>query len=277
MISQLLGAFLSGAYGNTGYSTANTGFFSGRALSEEDTARYIAENSFDPTALVWTQNSEGNSVISLPEEQWELISGLDYNLFYDDGKGYINLGLDVVFDFDEEGNLLAPDGAYWLGLNNTPVAFYHEQSVGEGEEQVVSGYVPAILNGEYVDILLRWYGSTESWEVAGLRASYLNGETETVAKGVPSLNDEVSSGDSDWVQADEKSFWKPGDKLEFYAEYYTYAGVFEGTHVIGEITVSEDMEFGDLELAEGNYRHSYRFTDLYQQSYWTPAYMQTVE
>ena len=89
--------------------------------------------------------------------------------------------------------------------------------------------------------------------------------------------DEVSSGDSDWVQADEKSFWKPGDKLEFYAEYYTYAGVFEGTHVIGEITVSEDMEFGDLELAEGNYRHSYRFTDLYQQSYWTPAYMQTVE
>ncbi len=275
MISQLLGAFLTGGYGNTGYSSANTGFFTGRALSEEDTAQYIADNSFDPTALVWTENSDGDSVISLPEEQWALVNGLEYNLFYDDGKGYINLGLDVVFDFDDEGNLLAPDGAYWICINNKPVAFYHEQTVGEGEETVVSGYVPAILNGEFVDVLLRWYGTTKSWEIAGLRASYSDDETETVAKGVPALTDDVAFDDSDWVQAEKQDFWKAGDKLEFYAEYYTYAGVFEGTHVIGETTVSEDMEISDLELAEGNYRHSYRFTDLYQQSYWTPAYIQT--
>ena len=277
MISQLLGAFLSGGYGSTGYSSANTGFFSGRALSEEDTARYIADNSFDPTALVWTENADGDAVIALPEDQWALVNGLEYNLFYDDGRGYINLGLDVVFDFDDEGNLLAPDGAYWLGINNLPVAFYHEQTTGDGAEQVISGYVPAILNGQFVDILLRWYGNTETWEIAGLRAAYLDDETETVAKGVPALSDPVDSTDAEWVQSDEEqTFWKVGDKLEFYAEYYTYAGVFEGTHVIGEMTVTDDMQISDLELAEGNYRHSYRFTDIYQQSYWTTAFDQLV-
>ena len=277
LISELLGAFLSGGYQTVpGYSSGNTGFFVGRALSEENTARYIADNSFDPTYLSWSLNEEGNSVIALPEEQWELVTGLEYNLFYDDGDGYIDLGLDVVFDFDDAGNLLAPDGAYWLAVNNKPVAFYHEQTLGEGAEQIISGYIPAMLNGEYVNILLSWYGSTESWEVTGLRTVYKENETETIAKSMPALTDPVPADNADWSDADAHDFWKPGDTLEFIADYYTYAGVYNGSYVIGEATVSENMQISDLELAEGNYRHSYRFTDLYQQHYWTPAFEQQV-
>ena len=178
----------------------------------------------------------------------------------------------MVFDFDDSGNLLAPDGAYWLAINNKPVAFYHESTVGAGDEQVISGYVPALLNGEYVNILLRYYGASETWEIAGLRSVYNDGETETVAKGVPALDDAVPTDDAEWIAGEEQSFWRPGDTLEFIADYYTYAGVYNGTYVIGELTVSEEMEVSDVELAEGNYRHSYRFTDLYQQNYWTEAY-----
>ena len=279
LISELLGAFLGGGYTTSSdYSNGNYGYLSGRALSDEDTVAYIAENSFDPTALVWTKNEEGNSVIALPEEQWSLVSGLEYNLFYDDGDGYIDFGLDVVFDFDDNGNLLAPDGAYWLAINNQPVAFYHEQTVGEGDEQVISGYVPARLNGnEYVNILLRWYGATESWEIAGLRSVYKDGETETIAKGVAALDEEVLTEDSDWVEAEEEAaFWQPGDTLEFIADYYSYGGVYNGSYVIGELTVSDNMQVSDVELSEGNYRHSYRFTDLYQQNYWTEAYEQQI-
>ena len=277
LISELLGAFLTGGYQTVpGYSSSNTGFFTGRALSEEETVRYISENSFDPTLLVWNLNENGQNVIELPEEQWDLVSGLEYNLFYDDGDGYIDLGLDVVFEFDDSGNLMAPDGAYWLAINNTPVAFYHEQTLGEGEEQIISGYVPARLNGEFVKILLSWYGSTEFWEITGLRTDYRDEETETVAKGVPALTDPVPQDDAEWSEADKQPFWKTGDTLEFIADYYTYAGVYNGTYAIGETTVSEDMLISDLELAEGNYRHSYRFTDLYQQHYWTPALEQLV-
>lgn len=273
LISDLLSAFLSGGYGAVpGYTQSNTGFFSGRALSEEDTARYIAENSFDPTLLVWTTNQEGDKVIALPEEQWALVNNLEYNLFYDDGDGFIDLGLDVVFDFDDEGNLLAPSGVYWLGINNKPVAFYHEQTVGDGSSQIISGYVPAIINDQRVDILLRWYGDTETWEIAGLRAAYQDGETETVAKGMSSLSDPAEPDGADWVGEKLMPFWQVGDTIKFVADYYTYAGIYNGSYVIGETTVTENMQISDLELEEGNYRHSYRFTDLYQQTYWSEAF-----
>ena len=53
-ITSLLGAFLGGGMGDiSGLSSANTGFFSGRALSNEDAAAYIAANSFDPSSLQW--------------------------------------------------------------------------------------------------------------------------------------------------------------------------------------------------------------------------------
>ena len=271
LISELLNAFLSGGYSAApGYSSSNTGFFTGRVLSEEDTVRFLAENSFDPTLLEWTRNSDGNRVIALPEEQWELINGLEYNLFYDDGEGYIDLGLDVVFDFDDSGNLLAPDAAYWLAVNNQPVAFYHELTVGEGEDCIISGYIPALLNGRYVNILLNWYGSTETWEIVGLREVYKDNETETVAKGIPALTDPIDSDAVEGFSSEERPFWKSGDTIEFIADYYTYGGEYLDSHVIGNTTVSEDMQISDLEI-DRNCRHSYRFTDLYQQHYWTPA------
>ena len=273
MISELLGSFLGGGFNTVpGYSSYNTGFFTGRALSEEDTARYIADNSFDPTALVWTKNADGYDVIALSPDQWSLVEGLDYNLLYDDGSGYIDLGLDAVYEFDSEGNLLAPVGNYSLAVNNKPVAFYHELTVGEGDSMVISGYIPALLNGQRVNILLRWYGSTESWEIAGLLPVYDDSVTETVSKGVPALDDRIESDDADWVDADQVPFWKPGDKLEFVADYYTYSGSYIDSFIIGETSVTEDMLVSDMELDDGtNCRHSYRFTDIYQQHYWTEA------
>ena len=263
LIYELIGAFLGSGY--------RPSFSLDRGLSQEQTARYIAQNSFDPTALVWTKNAYGQDVISLSEEQWSLVEGLDYNLLYDDGAGYINLGLDPVFEFDNEGNLVAPEGSYWLAINNKPVPFYHELTVGTGESMVVSGYVPALLNGQRVNILLRWYGSDESWEIAGLRQVYDDEVTLTVAKGVPALTDDLAEETASWVKEDETLFWQPGDKLEFVADYYTYSGSFEDSHVIGETTVSDDMLVSDVELDADNCRHSYRFTDIYQQHYWTPA------
>ena len=263
LIYELIGAFLGSGY--------RPSFSLDRGLSQEQTARYIAQNSFDPTALVWTKNAYGQDVISLSKEQWSLVEGLDYNLLYDDGAGYINLGLDPVFEFDSDGNLVAPEGSYWLAINNKPVPFYHELTVGAGESMVVSGYVPALLNGQRVNILLRWYGSDESWEIAGLRQVYDDEVTLTVAKGVPALTDDLAEETASWVKQEETLFWQPGDKLEFVADYYTYSGSFEDSHVIGETTVSDDMLVSDVELDADNCRHSYRFTDIYQQHYWTPA------
>ena len=265
MIAELLGAFLG--YGSSDY------YYTGRGLSQEDTVQYIADNSFDPTKLVWTKNENGFDVIALSGDQWSLVEGLDYNLLYDDGAGYIDLGLDAVFEFDDEGNLRAPEGNYWLAMNNKPVAFYHELTVGSGEDAVISGYIPALLNGQRVNILLSWYGADESWQITGLRPVYDEEVTDTVAKGVPALTDQLEDETADWAKG-EAVFWKPGDKLEFVADYYTYSGSYDDSYIIGELTVSDDMTVSDVELDADNCRHSYRFTDIYQQHYWTPALIQ---
>ncbi len=271
LISELLGSFLSGNYSSMpGYSSYSTDFFSGRVLSEEDTVRYIADNSFDPTYLVWNKNSFGDDVIMLPEAQWELVEGLDYNLMYDDGEGYINFGYDNVFEFDDDGNLMLPQELAWVAVNGQPVAYYHEYTIGSGDDCIITGYIPALLNGERVKVLVRY--ENEEWTITGLLPVYTNNETETVAKEIPALSDQTGTEDAEWVETDEVFFWKPGDTLEFIAEYYSYSGSFNDLYLIGDpMTVSEDMTVSDVYVEEANYRECYRFKDLYQQEYWTPA------
>ena len=63
-----------------------------------------------------------------------------------------------------------------------------------------------------------------------------------------------------------------GDTLDFVADYYTYKGVYEDTYMVGDrVTVSGDLkitkEKGDKECAN----MMYRFTDIYNQSYYTPV------
>ena len=121
-ITDLLGGLLGGDFGSIpGLSSGNSGFLFGRSLSTEDTAAYIASTHFDPTQLTWTLNENGETVIVLPEEQWAMVEGLALNLFYDDGEGYIDLGLDALFNFDDYGNLLAPAERTWLAINGDVV------------------------------------------------------------------------------------------------------------------------------------------------------------
>ena len=272
MISQLLGAFLSGGYGSTGYSSANTGFFSGRALSEEDTAHYIADNSFDPTALVWSENEDGDQVIALSEEQWSLVSGLDYNLFYDDGNGYIDLGLDALYDFDDLGNLLEPEDNTWLAINGQPVAFYHEFTLGEGDDAIITGYVPALLNNERVHIKITFDPENPYGAITGVEKVYQEGETETVAKLIPALTDNVPATEAEWNTASEQTFWEIGDTIDFICDYYTYAGIYQDSYKLGDpMQVTEEMVISNVPLEDANLRMSFRFTDIYQQNYWTTA------
>jgi hypothetical protein len=67
MITQMLGTFLGGDVSSiAGLAMDNIDFLSGRALDTQQTAEYIARNSFDAGALEWTR-AGGQKVISLPE------------------------------------------------------------------------------------------------------------------------------------------------------------------------------------------------------------------
>ena len=250
-ISDLLGSFLGGDFGSvSGLSGSNTGFLTGRSMSEEDTVSYISEHYFDSSKLTWSKNKAGQQVISLPEEQWELIEGLDMNMFYDDGEGYVDLGLDNQFDFDDKGNLIGETDRTWLAVNGQPVAYYHEHTEGEGDEAIITGYIPALLNGEQVELLVCFDPANPRGALVGARSVYSEDQTDTVAKSLTELNE--------------------GDTLEFICDFYSYDGVYQDSYLLGEpMTVTSNMVISNEDVGDGPVRVCYRFTDIYQQHYWT--------
>ena len=205
---------------------------------DENTAFYIRE--------------DGVPVLRLDEAQWGLVQELELNLFYDDGAGYIDLGLDNTFEFDGAGGLLGVNENTWLAIDGQPVAYYHTATVDDGTRYAITGRVPVLHNGVRSELLLTFDNHTPHGYVAGVRTVYPEGETDTVAKGQEAL--------------------QPGDTLEFLCDYYSYAGDYQDSYLIGDpITVTDEaLSISNVPL-EGSVQAVYRFTDLYQQHHWTPA------
>lgn len=247
-LTQLLGSFLSGNYGSiAGLDGSNTGFLSGRAM--EDAAAYVVDNQFDAGQLLWITGEDGRQRLCLSDEQWDLIQNLELNLFYDDGEGYIDLGLDNVYQFDEEGNLLGENDRTWLAINGQPVAYYFLEE--DAEEGVITGRVPAMHNGQRVNLILVFDRENPYGYIAGAQTDYDAEVTQTVARGLAEL--------------------VPGDQLDFLCDYYSYDGEFLDSYYLGEtMTVEEEMVISNVDVGEGKLQTTYRLTDIYNQHYWTP-------
>jgi len=256
MVSQMLGSFLSGQLSNiVGMDKSNTAFLGERAMSDDAMAQYLSDNYFDAANLMWTENVAGQRVISLSEEQWSLVHTLELNMFYDDGEGFIDLGLDNVYEFDETGALIGDTDRTWLAINGQPVAYYYMDTVDDGTNYTITGYVPALLNGERVELMLVFDNANPYGYISGARPVYAEGETETVAKGLTEIN--------------------VGDTLDFICDYYSYEGEYQDSYFLGEqMVVTENMEISNVDVGEGKVRVTYRFTDIYNQQYWTPAFTQ---
>ncbi len=249
MIGSLLGGFLGGDYSSLlGLGGKNTAFLKERSLTDDEITEYITANFFDATKLVWQKNDAGETVITLTEDQWELVEGLEQGMFYDDGAGYMDMGRDNVFTFNDAGELVAETDFTWVAVNGQPVAYYHDYTSGDE----IHGHIPALLNGQRVELLTVIDGNTGKGEVVGARVVYTEDETETVAKSYDPLAD--------------------GDTIDFICDYYTYEGEYQDSYFIGDtMTVSGTPEITNVRMGDGNARVNYRFTDIYQQHYWTPA------
>lgn len=252
MIGSLLGSFLSGNMaGLSGLSSSNSGFLSGRDLSVQEVSDYIAENHFDAEDMQWTLNDNGQHVLNLSEEQWDLVHELDLNMFADDGTGYIDLGLDNIYDWDDDGNLIGDTDGTWLTIDGHIVSYYHLDTVDDGTDVTVTGRVPALLNGERINLLLVFDSEHPEGYIAGATSEYTEGETETVAKNMTQLSE--------------------GDELQFLCDYYDYDGNYQDSYHLGEpITVDDDMPIRNQSV-DGSISTMYRLTDIYNQEYWTPA------
>ncbi|MCR4990221.1 MAG: peptidase C11 [Lachnospiraceae bacterium] len=253
MIGQLLSAFMGSDFSSVaGLSSSNTGFL-GRSLDIDQASEYIASTHFDPSSVIWTANEYGDSVIKLDEREWDLIKDLELNAFYDDGEGYIDLGLDNVFEFDDEGNLLAPTDKTWLSIEEQPVAYYHLDTQGEENNYIITGRVPCLLNGTRCELIVVFTSENEDGYIAGACFDYVEGETDTIAKNLTEL--------------------EIGDEIDFLCDYYTYDKEYNDSYCLGETLVVDkdmkDMLISNTDVGDGTTLMTYCFTDIYGQRYWT--------
>ena len=250
MMTQLLGAFLGGEVQSiSGLNANNIGFLDARVMTEEEMASYYANHSFDSNYLKW-ETSQAGDVITLPEEQWEVVQTLYANMFYDDGTGFLDLGLDNVYEFDENGNLVAPSQATWIAINEQPVAYYHEATVDDGTNYSITGRVPILYNGERAELILEFTDRNPYGSVVGVRRVYTEGETDTMAKILETVVD--------------------GDVIDFVCDYYSYEGEYLDSYMLGEqLVVDGELQISDVYIEEEFANLTYLFTDIYHQKYWT--------
>ena len=259
LIQDLLGSFLGGGFGQvSGLSESNSSFLFGRDLSTAQVSEYIMENHFDPGQLQWSIEN-GYHILRMTEEQWDMVHDLELNVYVDDGEGFLDLGLDNVFLFTEDGGLIGDMDGTWLSLNGQICAYYYIDTMVDGDNYAITGYVPALLNGERVNLMLVFDSENEEGYVAGYTMAYKGGETATVAK----TSDEIEDG----------------DVIQCICDYYAYDGTYLDSYILGDpIVVDGDILIrNDPVLAEGDtdtLSVTYRLTDIYNQNYWMPAFTQ---
>ena len=246
-LTDMLGGLFGGGGSSSGLSGSMLDLFMGRSMTAEKAADYISANCFDPSQLSWKDGR-----IEIAPDQWELVTSLTRNVFYDNGSGFIDLGNDN--DFMLDGNALQGefDGT-WISIDRQPVAYYYLDTIEEGDHYLISGYVPALLNGTRVNLLLYFDDENPYGYIAGAQPVYSNGETDLEAKTMISIG--------------------AGDRLQFICDFFDYEGNYRDSYQLGrEITLGSEVEIANTEVGTlDNCRVTYCFTDLYQQRYWTPA------
>ncbi len=137
--------------------------------SYEDDYQETAGDYYD---LIVTEKN-GGYVLSLTDEEWSTIVGIGLQVYLDDGEGYIYLGSDNVYEFDEDGDLMISFDNTWVSVNYQTVTFYAEEDTyTEDGFWYTYGSAPAYLNGEPVDIIIMWDDNNPYGYVVGARYYY---------------------------------------------------------------------------------------------------------
>ncbi len=240
-LAGILSAF-SGRSMPAGYERVDTGLIA-------DSAEKISASFVDP-GRISASRKNGQNVLSLTDEEWSLIQKLELNLFVDDGEGYIDLGLDNVFELQGNDLILSHDGT-WLCVDGQVAAYYLVSDVQNSDGSwTTTGRIPALLNGEFVNLQVIFDSENPYGAITGAYPLYENGETQTQAKGCVPLC--------------------VGDRVEFLCDYYGYDGSYSASYTLGSgFTVeSTDFYLENLRLDADNIVASYKLTDIYGNSYW---------
>lgn len=247
ILGSLINSFLTGGRSVPGLDRSTAGYMDD--INVDDLSQYIAANQFDTSKLVWMTDEKGRHLLELADDQWALIKDLQVNMFYDDGEGYIDLGLDNLYEF-ENGRLVGDTDNTWLSIDGQPVAYYYETTARNGSDVTIIGRVPALVDGVRCNLIIVFDTANPDGYIAGARYDYVDGETDTVAKACTQIEE--------------------GAKIVFLCDYYGYDGTYESSYTLGEpLSYKEGLLISNTDVGGGT-KITYLLTDLYNNEYWTP-------
>lgn len=197
------------------------------------------EDMYDSEDLI-VEDRGDYFALALSDEDWEIISDIQMQLFYDDGEGYIDLGTDNYFEVDDDGALMVDYDGLWFTLGDAIVPLYVST-----DGDLVEGSIPCELNGEYVNLVVHW-NEDGIGIIEGAIRFYENGMS---MKGLIPVED--------------------GDMIQLLCDYYTYDGEYDDAYNLDE-PFAYDSSAG-IEYApsgEGEYLLYYCLTDIYNNTYY---------
>jgi hypothetical protein len=190
--------------------------------------------------------------LPMTEEEWELMNAIELQVLIDDGEGYIDLGFDNIYTFDEVGDLVVEFDYTWITIDGETVPFYAQEESGEDEEWYSYGYVPASLNGEEnIEILIYWDAQNPLGYVKGYR--YMRTGFSVPQRGL-------------------KTF-KETDTIDYIFAYYNYDETLDGYFTWGNpIVIGEsDLIVSYEDIGDYVVEVCFRLTDIYNNHYWTES------
>ena len=275
-IGTLLNAFLGGGRSVEGIDREATDFMDDESAFDVDqAAQYVAGNQFDPSQLVWKE-SDGQHLMDIPKEQWELIQNLQVNMFVEDGDGYLDMGLDNFYYFTEDGKLIGDTDNKWFSIDGQPVAFYYEDTttIDGTDDTIVQGRVPAFVDGVRCNLIIIFDKEHPDGYIAGARYDYKDDISEF---GTDYIDDESgvsgegAKDESDMPVAKAVTEIADGTKIDFICDFYDRDGNYQDRYMVGEQwTYSKDAVLSYEDVGAKS-KITYLLTDIYYSEYWTPT------
>lgn len=246
MVGDLLTSFIGGGGIQSMLGGSDTSWVDTDSMVEN--TDYYEENHIGLESMQLTQKN-GGYVLELSDKEWDIIQTVQLNIFLDDGEGYIDLGMDNIYEFNNDGDLQIDYDGTWLALDGQVVAYYFMEEEYDGDSYAIVGRVPAMLNGELVDLILAFTHDKPYGEVLGARLVYDDGST---AKGLIRLEN--------------------GNELDFLCDYYTYDEEFLDSYYLGEkMIVNGTIQISNVSIGDARCMVTYMLTDIYNNNFWTPA------